>query len=175
MVAKKSKIFPIIITVLLIVIIIYLFATVKQPYVECSKDTTNQLDIEIKEELKTNLDGNRISKIELTKIIILPEKYLSNNKKYLKTIKESLKVSYAYLGKNKVKFTEESNKIIMNIVIDKDETVILNNIEFVDNDDLQIKINSNTKSSDVVTLKISDKYTEGELMTHLKNNGYSCK
>ena len=41
--------------------------------------------------------------------------------------------------------------------------------------ELQIKINPNTKSSDVVTLSINDKYTEGELMTHLKNNGYVCK
>ena len=57
----------------------------------------------------------------------------------------------------------------------KKERIILNNIEFFDNDELQMKINSNTKSSDVVTLKINDKYTEGELMTRLKNNGYSCR
>ena len=39
----------------------------------------------------------------------------------------------------------------------------------------QIEIESNTKSSDVVTLGIKDKYTEGELLTRMKNNGYSCK
>ena len=40
---------------------------------------------------------------------------------------------------------------------------------------LQIKINPNTKSSEVVTLKIKDKYTEGEVMTKMKNSGYVCK
>ena len=52
---------------------------------------------------------------------------------------------------------------------------MLKNIEFNDNGDLQIKIDSNTKSSDVIALKVGDNYTEGELMTRMKNNGYSCK
>jgi hypothetical protein len=38
-----------------------------------------------------------------------------------------------------------------------------------------MKINSNTRSSDVVTLSVGDKYTEGELITIMKNNGYVCK
>ena len=62
------------------------------------------------------------------------------------------------------------------LLVDKNnETLILNNIEFTNEDDLQIKINANTKAKDVVTLKIKDAYTEGEFMTHMKNNGYSCK
>ena len=40
---------------------------------------------------------------------------------------------------------------------------------------LQIKINPNTKGSEVVTLKIKDKYTEGEVMKKMKNSGYVCK
>ena len=49
------------------------------------------------------------------------------------------------------------------------------NIKFTNVEDLQIKINANTKAKDVVTLKIKDAYTEGEFMTHMRNNGYSCK
>ena len=64
--------------------------------------------------------------------------------------------------------------MIAQVVVDDDETLILNNIEFTDDDDLQIKINSNTKAQDVVTLSIKDSYTEGEFMTHMKNNGYTC-
>ena len=30
-------------------------------------------------------------------------------------------------------------------------------------------------SSDVVTLSVGDKYTEGEFITRMKNNGYVCK
>lgn len=67
------------------------------------------------------------------------------------------------------------NSVSVRVEIDKDETIILNNIEFVDNGELQMRINSNTKSSEVVTLKIKDNYTEGELMTRMRNNGYSCR
>ena len=45
----------------------------------------------------------------------------------------------------------------------------INNIEFKENDGLQVKVNSNTKSSEVVTLKVGDNYTEGELMKRLRN------
>lgn len=175
MTLKKGKVFPMIITIILIVIIIYLFATIKQPYVECSKNTTNELGIEIKEDIKVNLDGNNIQKMDLTKTIILPEKYLTEEDNHLDTIKYVLKESYQYLPKSTIRLTQESDRVIAHIVVDNNETLILNNIELTNPDDLQIKINANTKAKDVVTLKIKDKYTEGEFMTHMKNNGYSCK
>ena len=73
MVVKKGRIFPIIITLLLIIIIIYLFATIKQPYVECSKDVTNELGIQVLENIQITLDGNKIASMDIKKIIILPE------------------------------------------------------------------------------------------------------
>ncbi len=169
---NKNRTFPIILTLIIIVIIIYLFATLKQPYVECSKTTTDQFDIKIEERIKTTFNGNKISKINLTKTITLPDKY--NSDKYLESIKSSLEKSYKYLN-NKVNIKKVENGIITTININNKETIILNNIEFINMDDLKIKINSNTKSSDVITLKINDKYTEGEFKTHLKNNGYVCK
>lgn len=169
---NKNRTFPIILTLIIIIIIIYLFATLKQPYVECSKTTTDQFDIKIEERIKTTFNGNKISKINLTKTITLPDKY--NSDKYLESIKSSLEKSYKYLN-NKVNIKKVENGIITTININNKETIILNNIEFINMDDLEIKINSNTKSSDVITLKINDKYTEGEFKTHLKNNGYVCK
>lgn len=83
--------------------------------------------------------------------------------------------SYEYLPQKTVKITQDSDRIISRVVVDDDETIILNNIEFTNEDDLQIKINSNTKAQNVVTLSIGDSYSEGEFLTHMKNNGYSCK
>ena len=61
-------------------------------------------------------------------------------------------------------------------VLNNNQLILLDNISFIDNDgNIEVKINSNTKSNDVVALAIGDSYTEGELMTKLKNNGYSCK
>lgn len=164
-----------IITIILIVVIIYLFATIQQPYIECSKITKDNLNISIKEDIKVGLGNANIDNIEVTKTIILPEEYLTEEKNYLNSIKYAIKKSYDYLPKDALTIKQESDRLIVSVKVNKDETLILNNIEFINNDELQIKINVNTKSPDVITLKIKDKYTEGELMTHLKNNGYSCK
>lgn len=174
MTLRRGRAFPIILTILLIIIIIYLFANIKQPYVVCTKETTNDLGIEINENIQVTLDGNKIQKMDLTKTLIFPEQYLKQEDNYINSMHYIIENSYEYLPSDTVTIKQESDRIIANIVVDQDETVILNNIEFENIDDLQIKINSNTKAQDVVTLSINDNYTEGEFMTHMKNNGYTC-
>lgn len=174
MTLKRNRVFPIILTITLIVIIIYLFATIKQPYVVCTKSTKNNLGIEVDENIEVKLDGQGIKKMDLTKTIILPESFLNEDDNYLNSMKFILKKSYDYLPKKTVSINQESDRIIAHVIVDKDETLILNNIEFTNNDKLELKINANTKAKDVVTLKINDSYSEGEFMTHMKNNGYSC-
>ncbi len=171
---KRNMFFPIIITAIIIMIIIYLVATAKQPYVECSRKTTDDLGITVKEELRTELDNNKIGQMTLTKTITLPDKYLDSDR-YLESIKFALTKSYAYLDSNDIKISTGDNYVLVKITAKKSATLILNNIEFYEDAGLQMRINPNTKSSDVITLSINDKYTEGELMTHMKNNGYICK
>ncbi len=172
---RKNKVVPMIITVFIIVVIIYLFVHLEQPYIECSRTTTNDIGIQLQEVLVAQLDNNRIDDMELTRTIILPDAYLNDSDRYLDSMESSLEESYQYLGKNKVQFTKREDRLIATIHISDDETIILNNLEFFDNNGLEVEINPNTKSSEVVTLKIGDSYTEGEFMTHLKNNGYVCK
>ena len=174
MTKKRSKVVPSIITILLLVIIIYLFVTVKQPYIECSRKTTDSLGITITEKLIAELSNNKISKMKVTRKITLPDKYLKDDT-YLEEIKLTLDKSYDYLDDDVIVISKGINYVIVKIEVEDDETLILNNISFMDNDGLQIKINPNTKSSEVVTFKIKDKYTEGEAMTKMKNNGYTCK
>ena len=59
--------------------------------------------------------------------------------------------------------------------VDKNQVLLLDNIQFIVNDDLQVEIDSNTKSSNVITLTVGDNYSDGEFMKRLKNNGYRCK
>lgn len=174
MTLKRSRVFPMILTITLIVIIIYLFATIKQPYVVCTKSTMNNLGIEVDENIEVRLDGQGIKKMDLTKTIILPQSFLNEGDDYLNSMKFILKESYNYLPKKTVSISQESDRIIAHVIVDKDETLILNNIEFINNGKLELKVNANTKAKDVVTLKINDSYSEGEFMTHMKNNGYSC-
>ena len=110
----------------------------------------------------------------LVKTIILPEEYLVDNSQ-LDGIVFSLEKAYQYLGDDKFTITKSKDRVIVRVEVEDNETIILNNIEFFESDGLQMRINSNTKSSEVLTLKIDDNYTEGEFMTRLKNNGYSCK
>ena len=163
---RKNKVFPFIITLIILVIIIYLFMTVKQPFIECDKTTTFDDNIKVTENLKTTLNGNKIEKLELIKMISLPDD------KHINSVKSSLISAYKYLDKN-VTISAEDNKIKITIIVDNDETILLNDIKF--NGENSIVIENNTKSSNVVSLKINEKYTEGELITRLRNNGYMCR
>ena len=174
MFSNKGKGLPIVITIFMIVVIIYLFATLEQPLVVCEKRSKNDLDIVVSEVLETTLDSNEIRKMVLVKTIILPDEYLVDDTE-LDSIMFALEKSYQYLGDDKFTITKSEDRIIVRVEVVENETLILNNIEFFDNDGLQMRINSNTKSSDVLTLRIDDDYTEGEFMTRLKNNGYHCK
>jgi len=170
---NSGRVFPIILTLIIIGIIVYLFATIKQPYVECSRTFTDDLGIVVEENIVTTFGGNKIDTMNVTKTVILPDEYAK--KKYVDSVKFSLESSLDYLGEENVEYEVFDNKVVAKLNVDDDEVIILNNIEFNDNDGLQIKVNSNTKSSDVVTLKVGDNYTQGEFMTRLKNNGYVCK
>ena len=163
---RKSLVFPFIITLIILGIIVYLFMNVNQPYVECDKTTTFDGNIKISENLKTTLNGNKIDKLELIKVIKL------NDTKHINSVKNSLKDAYKYLGKN-AKVSIDNNKVIIKVVVDDNETILLNNITF--NGENSLEIENNTKSSNVVSLKINENYTEGELITRLRNNGYSCR
>ena len=166
----KNRIVPIIMTMLIILIIIYMFISIKQKLIICEMNGVNDLGITMSEKLYATIEGKKIEKMELYKVIELPDEYIDE----IDSIMFDLNKAYAYLDED-VSIDNDGNKIIVSIIIDDDETIILNNIKFGYNGSFQMYINSNTKSSDVITLNIGDKYTEGELMKRLKNNGYSCK
>lgn len=170
---RKNMKFPIIIAFIFIVIIVYLFANIKQSEVSCERTKTFDGDVRLTEKLLVVTDGKEINSMSLTKTIVLPEKYLKDDH-YLVGIKNALENTLEYLG-DKVKYTIGEDRIVVTMNVNKDEILLLDNINFVVTDDLQIKINSNTKSSEVITLSVGDRYTDGELMTRLKNNGYNCK
>lgn len=142
----------------------------KQETITCFS-TTSYDNVVVKEELTANFSGSSISSMTLTKKIILDEKYADD--KHINAIVNALKKTLSYL--DDVKYSTSSNSITVTINTTDKDILLLKNIEFNSNDDLEIKINSNTKSSDVIALKVGDSYTESELMTRMKNNGYSCK
>lgn len=170
---RKSMRLPIILTFIVIIIIVYLFATIKQTYVTCDKTKNFDSDISLTEHVVTSLDGKKIKSISITKIIKLPEKYTKDDAR-LNSIKLSLENTLDYLG-DKVKYSVGADRITVTIQVDKNEIVLLDNIEFIVNDDIEMKINSNTKSSEIVVLKVGDNYSDGDLMKKLKNHGYICK
>ena len=169
---SKNRFLPIILTLMILVIIVWLFINIKQPLVECEKTTTTDSKVIIEENLAVTFSRDKIAKMELIKTIILPEKY--QNETTLNNIKERLQKAYKYLN-NKKTITISDNNLIIKVNVSNDETILLNNLNFYEDQTLHINIDSNTKSSNVITLKVKDKYTEGEFMTRLKKNGYVCK
>ena len=169
---RKSMTFPVVITVIIILIIVYLFVTIKQTEVICNRVRSFDKDVKVTEDINTIIDGKKITGITVVKTIVLPSAYADET--HLNSIKYSLQKTLEYLG-DKVKYSINDNIIKVTINVHKNEIVLLNNISFVVNDDLEIIINSNTKSSEVIPITVGDNYTDGEFMMHMKNYGYSCK
>ncbi|MBR3145755.1 MAG: hypothetical protein IKF47_00685 [Bacilli bacterium] len=168
--SRKSRKLPIIITFIIIAVIVFLFARIKQTEVVCEKTYSFDSGISLKEKIVATLDGKEINKLDVTKTILLPEKYIKDEN-YIEDIKNNLDRTLSYLGE-KVSYSFLDDRIVVEISVNKNEVVLLKNISF---DDKKIVINSNTKSSDVVTLTVGDDYTDGEFMKALKGYGYSCK
>lgn len=171
---RKSLKLPIIITFIFICIIVYLFMNIKQTKVICSKNKTFDSNIKMQEVVTATIDNKQISSLTVYKKITLPEKF-NKKEQNIKGIKNSLEKSLEYLGK-KVSYEITDDSVIAYITVDKDELVLLDNINIVDNNgELGIEIDVNVKSSNVISLSVGDNYSDGELMTRLRNNGYSCK
>ncbi|MBP5678664.1 MAG: hypothetical protein J6X28_02400 [Bacilli bacterium] len=171
---RKSMKLPVVITFLFICIIVYLFMNIKQTVVVCEKVTTYDADIKLTETVVSNMDGKKITSLSVTKKITVPEKY-SRQQEALNGIKNSMDYTTAYLG-NKASCIISGNSVVVDIDISNNELVLLDNVSFYDNDgEIGIHIDTNTKSSEVITLQVGDAYTDGELMMYLKNHGYSCK
>ena len=168
--SRKSMRLPIIITFIIIAVIVYLFARIKQTEVICEKTYNFDSGISLKEKVVATLDGKEIDKLDVTKTILLPEKY-TKDENYIIDIKNNLDRTLSYLG-DKVSYSILDDRIIVEISVKNNEVVLLKNIKF---EDKNIVIDSNTKSSDVVTLTVGDDYTDGEFMKTLKGLGYSCK
>ena len=167
---RKSMKLPIIITFIIIAVIVFLFARIKQTEVICEKTYNFDSGISLNEKVVATLNGKEIDKLDVTKTIVLPEKY-AKDESYIIDIKNNLDRTLSYLGE-KVSYSFLEDRIVVEISVSKNEVVLLKNISF---EDKKIIINSNTKSSDVVTLTVGDDYTDGEFMKTLKGLGYSCK
>ncbi len=174
MTTRKSMKLPIVITFIFICIIVYLFMNIKQTVIVCEKETTFDSDIKLVETVIINMDNKKISSMDVTKKVIVPDKFLKKEST-LTAIKNSLEYTIEYLDDNASCVIVEDT-VVANINVSDDELVLLDNVSFVDNNgEIGININTNTKSSDVISLEVGDNYTDGELMMYLKNKGYSCK
>ena len=74
-----------------------------------------------------------IRKMKLIKTIILPDKYLVNSNE-LDNIMTDVERSYEYLDGDKYSITKGNDRVFIKVEVKDDETIILNNINFFDND-----------------------------------------
>ena len=170
---RKSMRLPIIMTIMIICVIVYLFTNIKQTTVVCHKTKTYESNIQLSESITASIENKRIENMDIVKTITLLDKTKKEQK--LNKIKDALDQSLEYLGKS-YDITITENSVVAHIQVDEKELVLLDNIEFSDtNGDFNIKIDVNTKSSSVISLKVGDNYTDGELMKRLKSKGFTCQ
>ena len=171
---RKSLKLPIVITVLVIIVIVYLFTNIKQSKVICEKVSVYENSFKITEKVTATTDGKKITSINVIKTIYIPDRYYGDFN-YLKDLKESLSNTLEYLDNN-VSFEEYDDKIVVSINVSKDELVLLDNIKFVsDNGNMRIIVNPNTKSTDVIALSVGDNYNDSVFMKLMRDKGYTCK
>jgi len=166
---RKSMKLPVVITFIIIVVIIGMFATIKQKQIVCDKSRLFD-DFKVNESVSLMLDGKGIREIKVSKTIVIPERFLRDS--YLDYVEGSLNRTLEYLG-DKASYKVEKNKLLINVLVSKNEVILLDNISFTSGG--KIKVDSNTKSSKVVTLTVGDNYTDSDLMKFMKSKGYSCK
>ena len=171
---RKSMKLPIAITLIFILIIVYLFMNIKQSKVICENGKVFDGGFRVDEYIESNTDGKKIISMNIVKTIYVSDRYV-NNTDSIEEVKNVIMNTLDYLG-DKVTYEVLNDRIVINIKVHKNELVLLDNIDFIDNGGkIEVVINTNTKSSDVISLSVGDNYTDGELMKKMKNRGYSCK
>lgn len=171
---RKSMKLPIAITLIFILIIVYLFMNIKQSKVICENSKVFDGGFRVDEYIESNTDGKKIISMDIVKTIYVSDRYV-NNTDSIEEVKNVIMNTLDYLG-DKVTYEVLNDRIVINIKVHKNELVLLDNIDFIDNGGkIEVVINTNTKSSDVISLSVGDNYTDGELMKKMKNRGYSCK
>lgn len=158
---------PILVVFFFIIIIVSFFSSIKQKEVTCIKKTSFS-NLSLEENIVSKIDGKKIRSMDITKSFSFTE---LPNRYDMDMIIDKLNNSLDYL-KDKVKYTISEDKIIINIHVDRNEVVLLDNISF---DGKGIVVLTNTKSSEVLTLAVSDNYTEREYKKRLKQKGFRCK
>lgn len=147
---------------------------IKQSKIVCEKNMSYDGGFNISENIESTTDGKKITSLKVIKTIYVSDRYI-NNTDSLEEIKSTIANTLSYLDKS-VSYRVLDDRIIIEMNLSKNQLVLLNNIEFVDNGGkIEVVIDTNTKSNNVITLSVGDNYTDGELMKKFKNNGYSCK
>lgn len=168
---KSNFLVPIILVVIIIFIIFYLIATTNQPYVSCNLRHTDDLNIQTKETVNVKLSARKIVELNIKKVYTFPSKF--DDSTNMNMVKGLLDNSLNYLGDDQNVYKKD-NQIIVDIITKKKTPILLNNVEFLVDDGLSVKVNTNTKS-DVTMLSIGEEYSEGKLLQYLNSRGYSCK
>src|SRR5574344_245639 len=176
----NKKYLGIIIAIIVIVIIIILAIialTNKTKKVTC-KRITNSIDgFTINENLVTYLDRDSISKINLSKEIVISSSYANLNA-YEGIVSDLFKSAYSYLPDGDLEIVNNDNDVTAKINTTTDGIVINNlTIELNDkNNKDDVRFNAiNTLSSDEESLLIGDTYTVKELEKKVENLGFVCR
>lgn len=172
--SRKSIKLPIIITILIICILVYLFTNIKQTVVVCKKTTSFNSTVYLQETFTSQMDGKKITLLEIKKTVFFDENYQHSDKS-LEEYKNIFEEYTEYLGSQSNVFVD-NNKVVNYIELKNNQLVLLDNVSFYDDKGyIRMNVDPNTKSNNVIKISVGDNYTDGELMQYFRGKGYSCK
>lgn len=154
---------------LLVVIIIIIAVTPKT--LTLTKESVLIEGFNSRETIVVKLNGNKISKIKLTREISLNDYYDSLGT-YYNSLEKVLNNGYSYLEKN-YSIKKEKNKVVVNINT-KEKGVVLNNlsIKYNGDDDTTLRYDIETDLKNESSINIGDKISKNQLKQKLKKYGY---
>ena len=155
---RRSMKLPIIFVLIFLIVIVSFFSSIKQKEIICQKEVDFFSKIQLKEYVVTNIEGKKIKSMNVVKNILFREDL---SREEMDRIVEAIHRTHNYLGK-KVKYTFGEDKIVIKINVSSNEVILFDYIRFNDKKPIEISINTNTKSSEVLSLKVGDSYSEGE-------------
>jgi len=172
--SKKTIKIVLSIVILLIILLILILSLVfhKNKKIECTKEVNNN-GIRLYNEIIIKMNDNNVGKVVVNKKISINK--LDNKIDYLGAIRTALDDTYKKLNVA-YSIKEQGNELIINLIYDKKQEYILDNILIdLENDGLIINIISEDRENNYVKINLSKEYDDKNIIKMLEKSDYKCK
>ena len=169
---NNLKIILPVVIIFLIVLVILIVILLGNKKIECTK-TVSENDFKTNSKVLVYYKNDNINKIEVNKKIKISNN--DNGVNYLSMVKSSMDNLYKEM-KLDYKLTQKNNSLDVNIIYEKDEKYIIDNV-YIEKETEGISFNviKEDTNNSYATFDLSKKYYKNDILNIFKSAGYMCK